>query len=144
MLCNYNRYHRQFIDAVTNRYLGHLQHRQYIHSILADYFLGRWGGGTKKPYYLSERLMQLLGQSEKLAYADRKVSSQPLVFGASSAAVGEGGSRPRLSTTTTVRYNLRKLSELPHHLIESKRYAELRDEVCVIASLSSQYSYKPW
>ena len=117
-------YHRQFIDVVNQRYLTQLQHRQYIHSILADYFMGKWGGGVKKPYRLSPRLMGMLNQKEPFAHADRKVPLQPLVFGLQTNV----GLRHR-NSGVSIRYNLRKLSELPHHLIESKRFAELRDEV---------------
>jgi hypothetical protein len=131
-------YHRQFIDAVTQRYLVQLQHRQYIHSILADYFLGKWGGGTKKPYYFTPGLKAMLGRKEKFEHADRKVPLQPLIFGGGTsssplpgAGFGGGGFRHRggSGANGAVRYNLRKLSELPHHLLESKRFAELRDEV---------------
>ena len=49
---------------------------------------------------------------------DAQVSEQPLSFG----ALTVNGRRE-------VRYNVRKLSELPYHLIESSMHAELRKHV---------------
>jgi len=47
-----------------------------------------------------------------------QVSEQPLTFGA-----------PTVNGCRQVRYNVRKLSELPFHLIESGMNAELRQHV---------------
>ncbi|ESO12420.1 hypothetical protein HELRODRAFT_124792, partial [Helobdella robusta] len=43
-------YHRQFIFVAKRRYLNDLGHKLYIHSSLAHYFQGTWGGGKEKPF----------------------------------------------------------------------------------------------
>ena len=111
-------YHRQFISVAKERYFAVLPHKLYIHSSLAHYFLGTWGGGKNKPFRYSLAQVELLQLQEGASTADRKAPVQPLILG--------------IDTTKTphkVRYNLRKLSELPYHLIESKRYTDLRSEV---------------
>lgn len=67
------------------------------------YFSGKWGGGRKKHITLTRR-------KKTLPEADRQVSSQPLMFSKSV-------------------FNLRKLSEMPFHLIHSGQDATLDSEV---------------
>lgn len=57
---------------------------------------------------------QRLGIKETSGEADRKVSPQPLVF------VNNKGE--------VTRFNLRKFSELPHHLIKARRFEDLFKE----------------
>lgn len=66
-------------------------------------FSGKWGGGRKKHIILNRR-------KKTLPDADRQVSSQPQMF---SKDV----------------FNLRKLSEMPYHLIYSGQASALDDEV---------------
>lgn len=64
----------------------------------------------------------MVGGRDKLEdEADRKVPRQPLVLGEITDYVARGCRR--------VPFNLRKLSELPNHLIESKRVTDLYKEV---------------
>jgi len=49
--------------------------------------------------------------------ADRMVPKQPLHFGADARCPGR------------LNYNLRKLSELPHHLLQSGMISELKNDV---------------
>jgi hypothetical protein len=53
--------------------------------------------------------------------ADRKVPLQPLIFATNNAAA--------TADTSTVRYNLRKLSELPFQLIHAQREDDLYNHV---------------
>ena len=76
---------------------------QIATSKLCYIFSGNWGGGRKKPITLTRR-------KKTLPDADRQVSSQPLMFSKSV-------------------FNLRKLSEMPFHLIHSGHTGELDDEV---------------
>ncbi|XP_052800087.1 uncharacterized protein LOC128231374 isoform X2 [Mya arenaria] len=78
-------YHRQFIEAARNRYLGDENVTQKLHTSLAAFFAGTWAG-VKKDY--------VSAKGEK-GSADRLVSQQPNKFGSS--------------------YNLRKLNNLPYH-----------------------------
>ncbi|CAH1801103.1 unnamed protein product [Owenia fusiformis] len=94
-------YHRQFIEVAKKLYLSDSV-KKNVHSELADMFLGVWSNGKKKELYLTKRKETLL--------ADRKVEHQPLCY--------EGGY-----------YNMRKLNELPFHLLQSGRHEELID-VC--------------
>ena len=64
-----------------------------IHQNCFCLFAGKWGGGRKKRITLTRR-------KKTLADADRQVSSQPLMFSKNV-------------------FNLRKLSEMPFHLIHS-------------------------
>ena len=110
-------YHRQFISVARERYLSDIGHRLYIHSSLAHYFQGTWGASNKKAFRYSTQQMNLLNLGRCESEADRKVPPQPLQFDRD----------PRRPWKT--RYNLRKLGELPFHLIESRRYSDLKQEV---------------
>uniref|UniRef100_A0A8C2WCA7 NACHT and WD repeat domain containing 1 n=1 Tax=Cyclopterus lumpus TaxID=8103 RepID=A0A8C2WCA7_CYCLU len=90
---------RHLCEAVSSRYLTS-QRRGRSLRILAEYFLGRWSGKLK-PVALP-RLSLLL--------SDRKVPPQPLWFA------------PGLA-------NVRKLQELPYHLLHAGLWDELRQEV---------------
>ncbi|PAA71014.1 hypothetical protein BOX15_Mlig015065g2 [Macrostomum lignano] len=106
-------YHRQFFQVCEKRYFKNLNFKSGIHSNLADYFLGKWAG-VPKPFVYSELQKQRFGLKDVNSESDRKVPPQPLRF------VNEAGK--------TVRYNLRKLSELPFQLLKSGRMAELASE----------------
>ncbi|XP_047933726.2 NACHT domain- and WD repeat-containing protein 1 isoform X1 [Anser cygnoides] len=93
--------HRQFVEMVQNRYLSK-QDQIKRHFLLADFFRGTWSWGMKKPLTLPH-LSRTLN-------ADRKVAPQPLWF----------------SDTVP---NLRKLSELPFHLLNAGRIEELKQDV---------------
>ncbi|CAN0002404.1 unnamed protein product [Lampetra planeri] len=94
-------YHRQFVEAVRERYLQG-EERRLLHQTLADYFSGSWAGGRRKTIHLSQR--------GEVLHADRKVAAQPLRFGED-------------------KVNLRKLSELPFHLAHAGRHQQLREEI---------------
>ncbi|XP_045709212.1 NACHT domain- and WD repeat-containing protein 1 isoform X1 [Phyllostomus hastatus] len=93
--------HRQLMEVIRERYLSGSE-KAKRHGMLADFFLGTWSQGTKKLITLP-----LVGKPMNL---DRKVAPQPLWF----------------SDTVA---NLRKLKELPHHLLNSGRIEELKQEV---------------
>ncbi|XP_070944259.1 NACHT domain- and WD repeat-containing protein 1 isoform X2 [Macaca nemestrina] len=93
--------HRQLVEVVRERYLSGSE-RAKRHGVLADFFSGTWSQGTKKLITLP-----LVGKPLNL---DRKVAPQPLWF----------------SDTVA---NLRKLKELPYHLLHSGRLEELKQEV---------------
>ena len=112
-------YHRQFIFVAKERYMKNEGHKHYIHSSLAHYYLGTWGGGKPKPcvsglQILKNQSTKMKGQED---LADRKVPLQPLWYSHSTTS----GHR--------ISFNLRKLSELPYHLIESRRFLDLHQEV---------------
>lgn len=95
-------YHRQFIEVATLRYLG--LSKEEIHSMLAEFFSGKWSNGAAKPYVDKEGHTLL---------KDRLVAAQPLVFHSENA---EG----------TI-FNLRKLNELPFHLLHSGDLKRLKE-----------------
>ncbi|KAH7715368.1 Protein T05C3.2 [Aphelenchoides avenae] len=103
-------YHEQFRTAANERYFKNLNHLQNTHSAIADYFLGIWAG-IPKPYQYTDLQKQRFGVVENEGLADRKVPKQPNVF--------------RGQDSESVRYNSRKLNELPYHLLRSRRYKEL-------------------
>ncbi|KAF0041595.1 hypothetical protein F2P81_005127 [Scophthalmus maximus] len=86
-------------EAVSARYLTS-ERRGRSHRILAEYFQGRWSGKLK-PTALPGLTLFL---------SDRKVPPQPLWFA------------PGLA-------NVRKLQELPYHLLHAGMWEELRKEV---------------
>lgn len=91
-----NWYHRQFRDTAKERYFKNMNMAIYFHSMIADYYLGIWGGGVPKPFKFTEIQRHRFGLADKEGSADRKVPIQPLVF----------SSKDGLSK----RYNLRKVS----------------------------------
>ncbi|MGH0163081.1 UNVERIFIED_CONTAM: hypothetical protein FKN15_073816 [Acipenser sinensis] len=94
-------YHRQFIEMVQERYLS-AEQKSRRHHVLADFFKGTWSQGARKPICLPSLKTSL--------NADRKVASQPLWF-------------------TDNMANLRKLRELPFHLLHAGRRDELKHNV---------------
>ncbi|GMT33781.1 hypothetical protein PFISCL1PPCAC_25078, partial [Pristionchus fissidentatus] len=105
-----NWYHEQFRQATVERYFKNLNHLETCHSSIAEYFLGIWGG-VPKPYQYTEMQKQRFGVAENEGLADRKVPKQPNVF------LGKDG-KP-------IRFNTRKLNELPYHLLRAGRTEEL-------------------
>ncbi|RXN35385.1 NACHT domain- and WD repeat-containing 1 [Labeo rohita] len=93
--------HRQFAELVRKRYLSR-DMKADMHTILAEYFSGRWSQGQLRPI--------LLPSLSTLLNADRKVPVQPLWF------TGEVA-------------NMRKLHELPYHLAHAGKWEELRQSV---------------
>ncbi|KAJ8784150.1 hypothetical protein J1605_008480 [Eschrichtius robustus] len=97
----------QLAEVVRERYLSWPE-KAKGHGVLADFFSGTWSQGTKKLITLP-----LVGKPLNL---DRKpppplqVAPQPLWF----------------SDTVA---NLRKLKELPYHLVHSGRIEELKQDV---------------
>ncbi|XP_013168603.1 PREDICTED: NACHT and WD repeat domain-containing protein 2 [Papilio xuthus] len=110
-----NWYHRQFRDTARERYFKNMNMAMYFHSMIADYYLGIWGGGIPKPFKYTEIQRHRFNLADKEGIADRKVPLQPLVFTST-----DGSSK---------RYNLRKFGELPFHLVRSKRFTDLYAEV---------------
>ncbi|XP_055685545.1 NACHT and WD repeat domain-containing protein 2 [Lutzomyia longipalpis] len=110
-----NWYHRQFRDTARERYFKNMNMAMYFHSSIADYYLGIWGGGNPKPFKFTEIQRHRFGLTEKEGSADRKVPVQPLVFYNKDGKVS--------------RYNLRKFGELPFHLVRSRRFTDLYENV---------------
>ncbi len=108
-------YHRQFIEASKERYFRNLNFVQELHSLMADYFLGTWGGGKPKPFMYSELQRQRFFLESTNGEEDRKCPEQPLYFCDTKGNI--------------TRFNLRKLSEMPYHLLRAHRYDELYKEV---------------
>ena len=106
-------YHRQFISVSRQRYLSDSTHRVRTHSMLADYYLGTWGGGRAKPV------------DGTTISADRKVPLQPLHFKGVRMKKPHKSSRPSGAKF----YNLRKLVMLPYHLTKAGRVNDLKRKV---------------
>lgn len=117
-----NWYHRQFTESVHRRYFRNIHLVRETHSNIADYFQGIWGGKPKPFEYTTEQvnfftLNKVSGFNpyETTGERDRQVSTQPFYYKDSDGEI--------------VRYNLRKLSELPYHLLRADRIEELYDQV---------------
>ncbi|KAK9753905.1 NACHT domain [Popillia japonica] len=110
-----NWYHRQFRDTAKERYFKNMNMATYFHSMIADYYLGIWGGGKPKPFKFTEIQRHRFNLTDKEGSADRKVPVQPLVFHSKDGNVS--------------RYNLRKFGELPYHLVRARRFTDLYENV---------------
>jgi NACHT domain- and WD repeat-containing protein len=88
--------------------------RRHYHSQMADYFLGIWAG-CPKPFQFSEQQKRMFNLTSTDGEADRKVPAQPLIF--------------MNADKSNVRYNLRKLSELPYQLLHAERTDDLYNHV---------------
>ena len=82
---------------------------------LSEYFLGTWSRGRTKPFTFTQHQRARLGIKGRRGEADRKVASQPLVY------LDKDGFLSR--------FNLRKFSELPCHLIRARRFSDLFSEL---------------
>ena len=111
-------YHRQFHQVMRDRYLKDHEELLRTHSALADYYMGRWSRGRKKPFRYSVVLTRRLKMTTSDSEADRKITTQPLKW---KTKTPQG--------TVKIQYNLRKLSELPYHLYVSERHRELLQQV---------------
>jgi hypothetical protein len=107
-------YHRQFIEASKERYFRNLNFASEIHSMISEFYRGTYSG-VPKPFEYTERQRQMFHLDDRDGESDRKVPAQPLVY--------------RNENGEVIRYNLRKLNELPYHLIRSHRYNDLHDQV---------------
>ncbi|KAL2749964.1 NACHT and WD repeat domain-containing protein 2 [Vespula maculifrons] len=110
-----NWYHRQFRDTAKERYFKNMNMAMYFHSMIADYYLGIWGGGKPKPFKYTEIQRHRFNLADKEGLADRKVPEQPLAFYSKEGTIS--------------RYNLRKFGELPFHLVRSRRFKDLFENV---------------
>ncbi|KAM7081589.1 LOW QUALITY PROTEIN: NACHT domain- and WD repeat-containing protein 1 [Ciconia maguari] len=114
--------HRQFVEMVQNRYLSK-QDEIKRHFLLADFFKGTWSWGMKKPLMLPH-FSRTLNANRKVRSISRHfpTSPQPLWF----------------SDTVA---NLRKLGELPFHLLNAGRIEDLKRDVLgvTVMALSSDY-----
>ncbi|CAF0870188.1 unnamed protein product [Adineta ricciae] len=113
-------YHRQFAEVSHERYLANPEERRTYHSQMADYFLGIWAS-RPKPFQFSDQQKRMFNLTSTDGEADRKVPAQPLIFAATNTSA--------TTDTSTVRYNLRKLSELPFQLIRAQRVDDLYTHV---------------
>lgn len=128
-------YHRQFIQVARERYLtakasptsqpsisrfsaeevtqGSLSETGvFLHELIADYFLGTWAEGAKKPFQFTEKQRVAFDLISLDGAEDRKVLRQPLSYG------------DLYSDSPSL--NLRKLALLPYHLALAGRLVDLK------------------
>lgn len=100
---------RHLILVIHKRYLG-FDNQQKMHSLIANYFSGQRAWGTAKPLLITTSPSQ--NAIPMKIYADRQVPGQPWTF------------QPFGSSECT-HPNLRKLQELPFHLLKSGNIKDL-------------------
>ncbi|PIK50405.1 putative NACHT and WD repeat domain-containing protein 2 [Apostichopus japonicus] len=100
----YRWHHRLFHEAAYTRYVAYSA--PFLHQSLANYFMSRWSD-TPKPYH------DKVTKSVQVAY--RRVQPQPLFL-------DDGPSENKQR-----KYNVRKLSELPTHLIRGAMWGEAEE-----------------
>uniref|UniRef100_A0A671XUS9 NWD1/2-like winged helix-turn-helix domain-containing protein n=1 Tax=Sparus aurata TaxID=8175 RepID=A0A671XUS9_SPAAU len=101
---------RHFKLVVLKRYLGTPEVRREMHSVMADYFSGRWACGRAKPLLVNQNSSPNKDTTQMDININRQPPSQPFIFYSSSEEVG--------------RVNLRMVLELPHHVQESNKKFE--------------------
>ena len=106
-----NWYHRQFKDAAMQRYFKTWDDVHYFHSLMSDFFLGKYGGGIPKAFKFTEIQKHRFGLKSKDSEADRQIPAMPLVYFNKDGEIS--------------RYNLRKFGELPYHLVRCKQFDDL-------------------
>ncbi|XP_062861213.1 NACHT and WD repeat domain-containing protein 2 [Trichomycterus rosablanca] len=111
---------RHFKSVIYKRYLC-LNEQLKIHSLMAHYFSGRWASGTAKSLINKAGLSRdkNLNSAQNEAgqikvYTDRQVPGQPWIF-------------QSFITSCATLPNLRKLQELPFHLMKGENIKELVD-----------------
>ena len=104
-------YHRQFRQAIETRYLCNLNFKHDIHSRIADYFTGKWHNVLKT----LDCTTSASHHHKRKLQADRKVAAQPLYYTDDQEQI--------------TFFNQRKLTELPHHLLQSNRLEELSESI---------------
>lgn len=107
---------RHFIMVIRKRYLG-FDNQQKRHSLMANYFSGRWACGTAKSLLITANSSQNVMPVKM--YADRQVPGQPWTFQPLMSIVSTSGS------SKSAHPNLRKLQELPFHLLQGGSIEEL-------------------
>ncbi|CAF4551274.1 unnamed protein product [Rotaria sp. Silwood1] len=113
-------YHRQFAEVSHERYLANSDTRRKYHSQMADFFLGIWAG-RPKPFQFSDNQKRMFNLTSTDGEADRKVPAQPVIFTTNNTTAN--------ANSSTIRYNLRKLSELPFQLTRAQREDDLYNHV---------------
>ncbi|KAI3386911.1 hypothetical protein SNEBB_004259 [Seison nebaliae] len=108
-------YHRQFADESNRRYLSDASFRSYIHKQMSEYFSGMWAGKAK-PFKYSDSQMKMFHLAEVDGEANRKVPSQPNFF----------LDKERMNV---LRYNIRRMNELPYHYIRSQQPDVLCEDI---------------
>ena len=93
-------YHRQFIESARKIYLADEMKKLSIHEALSEFFEGVWSREKHKPITLIHRNLTLNN-------ANRQVAKQPIKF-------------------STEVFNIRKLNELPYHLLISRQMEKLK------------------
>lgn len=96
-------YHRMFKEAAAERYLADEEIKMEMHTNLASYFMGVWSG-KEKAFKYSSFLKSRLALTTDDGAEDRNVPLHPLVL---------------CHSVVGAMFNLRKLTELPYHLIRS-------------------------
>ena len=79
-VCVINWYHRQFKDAAKERYFKTDYDYNYFHSMMSDFFLGKYGGGIPKAFKFTEIQKHRFNLKSKDSEADRQVPAMPLAF----------------------------------------------------------------
>lgn len=137
-------WHHPIIRAgALDQYAPKYEQQAVFHSALADFFLGKWSGETAKPF----EYMDAATKASCTAAQVRYVLSQPLSFSTDdqltnfdrmASPLSHPGNAPSslpvrdycdldtsiLNPQQPVCFNLRKLAELPHHLLASGRFEE--------------------
>ena len=122
--------HQFFGEIIRRRYLdGSREFSVYLHKVICEFYLGKWSGGRSKPLTYEKVLCKGYDPNKpnELVFdrpiikkikitADRLVPAQPNVYEDFHAYI-----RPR--------YNLRKLKQLPYHLIQANMLREAFEHV---------------
>jgi hypothetical protein len=115
------RHASSFNTIVYEKYLSNEsgEFRTYLHSILSEYFLGKWSNGKMKPLYYEKVFCKGYDPNKP----DQLIFDKPVIKRIKMNANRLVPIQPNVYDDFHVylkpRYNLRKLKKLPYHLIEA-------------------------
>ncbi|XP_028818271.1 NACHT and WD repeat domain-containing protein 2 [Denticeps clupeoides] len=114
---------RHFKLVVYERYLSSKSLACELHHTLADYFKGQWAYGRAKPLTAAWDPDATSSVTPTKMYIDRLSPGQPWVLGAFNS------NSTSICTMKRFLFNVRKVLELPFHLLQSNRFEELSRDV---------------
>ncbi|CAF0891255.1 unnamed protein product, partial [Brachionus calyciflorus] len=119
-------YHRRFIEVSLDKYVQQLEksESEIIFQNIFDFYNETWKG-IQKPFELNEYLKKKLNKQSLHDQADRFLSSQPIKF------INENGQ---------VKYNKRKLTELPNCLANLSSFLSL-EKACELVFFNYEFMH---
>jgi hypothetical protein len=129
--------HKLFAQVVHEKYIVDKSLETRLHVNISEYYLGVWAENKLKPleyedFIQDEKLKLISGPNKKIKYTimtNRLVPKQPLQY-------------ESFHTHIKARFNLRKLSMLPYHLIKAELIESKVTQVFLYNHLIHFFSFR--